>query len=85
MDNEVELHRYKTSFDISQLPVKLYALQITYKLYRYDKYNEKLLPDYKMFYVRSYEEFEKSLSENNTPLHKEFIKKAGQFLREDGE
>ena len=31
------------------------------------------------------EKFEKSLSENNTPLHKEFIKKAGQFLREDGE
>lgn len=62
MDNDLALHRYKTSFDISQLPVKLYALQITYKLYRYDKFNEKLLPDYKMFYVRNYEEFEKSLA-----------------------
>jgi molecular chaperone DnaJ len=31
------------------------------------------------------EEFEKTLSENNTPLHKDFVKKAGQFLREDGE
>jgi hypothetical protein len=62
MDNDLALHRYKTSFDISQLPVKLYALQITYKLYRYDKFNEKLLPDYKMFYARNYEEFEKSLT-----------------------
>lgn len=62
MDNDLALHRYKTSFDISQLPVKLYALQITYKLYRYDKFNEKLLPDYKMFYARNYEEFEKSLA-----------------------
>lgn len=31
------------------------------------------------------EEFEKTLSENNTPLHKDFVKKAGTFLRDNGE
>ena len=60
MSDRLKKYEYLSKFDKQSLTVKLYALQITYKLIR-KSYNRVRVAEYKMFYVRSLDELEKSL------------------------